>query len=129
MKHTFYEKNNNWIVVENFDIDQFIVEVSWAPDFTQLELVFDPSQDYFPELQEKIANGELEHFAVKVAAYYDDKEMSADYHGSIVHVDPSSYIKDDPDNIIDNMVNSVVDQARTEALRMLDILKQDFLNG
>ena len=51
MAHTFFEKNSNYIVAENFDKDQFIVEVSYAPESTQLELVFDPSEDYFEELQ------------------------------------------------------------------------------
>jgi hypothetical protein len=129
MAHTFFEKNSNYMVEENFDIDQFIVEVSWAPDTTQLELVFDPSEDYFEELQEKLANGVWEHFILKVAAYYDGKEMAADYLGSIVAEDPAKWIAEDTDGQVDDMVQSVVDQARTEAMRMLDVLKQDFLEA
>ena len=127
MSHTFFEKNSNYTVEENFDIDQFIVEVSWAPDSTQLELVFDPSEDYFEELQEKIRDGVWEHFVLKVAAYYDGKEMGSAYLGSIVAEDPAKYIEQDPDGHVDQMVQEAVDEARNEAVRMLDILKKDFL--
>lgn len=127
MTHTFFEKNSNYIVEENFDYDQFIVEVSWAPDSTQLELVFDPSEDYFEELQEKLADGTWEHFILKVAAYYDGKEMGSAYLGSIVAESPAEYIREDPDGYVDQMVREAVDEARTEALRMLEILKEDFL--
>ena len=128
MAHTFFEKNSNYTVVENFDVDQFIVEVSWAPDSTQLELVFDPSDHSFEELQEKIRDGEWEHFTLKAAAYYDGKEMGAAYLGSIVAKDVIGYITDDPDSYVDDLVKEAVDEARKEAVRMLDRLKEDFLS-
>jgi len=128
MTHTFFEKNSNYIVEEQFDNDQFIVEISWAPDTTQLELVFDPSMEYFEELQENIREGVWEHFILKVAAYYDGREMAADYLGSIVHENPADWIREDEDGQVDDMVRKVVDEARGEALRMLDILKEDFLS-
>lgn len=127
MTHTFFEKNSNYAVAENFDIDQFIVEVSWAPDSTQLELVFDPSADYWEELQENIRDGVWEHFILKVAAYYDGREMAADYLGSIVAENPYDWIREDEDGQVDDMVRKVVDDARTEAVRMIDRLKEDFL--
>jgi len=128
MTHTFFEKNSNYIVEEQFDNDQFIVEISWAPDTTQLELVFDPSMEYFEELQENIREGVWEHFILKVAAYYDGREMAADYLGSIVHENPADWIREDEDGQVDDMVRKVVDEARGEALRMLDILQEDFLS-
>ena len=128
MSHTFFEKNSNYTVAENFDIDQFIVEVSWAPDSTQLELVFDPSADYWEELQENIRDGVWEHFILKVAAYYDSREMAADYLGSIVAENPYDWIREDEDGQVDDMVKRVVDAAREEAVRMIDRLKEDFLS-
>ena len=127
MTHTFFEKNSNYIVAENFDVDQFIVEISYAPESTQLELVFDPSADYWEELQEKLATGELEHFVLKVTAYYDDREMASEYLGSIVADNPVDWIKEDVDGQVDQLVAKVVDEARNEAVRMLDRLKEDFL--
>ena len=125
--HTFYEKNSNYQVEENFDIDQFIVEVSWAYDFTQLELVFDPEAGYWDELTEKLDSGEWTHFMLKVAAYYDGREMASEYLGSIVAESPADWIKEDEDGQVDEMVRKVVDAARTEALNMIEILKKDFL--
>ena len=95
MSHIFFEKNSNYIVAENFDKDQFVVEVSYAPESTQLELVFDPSEEYFEELQEKLTTGEWEHFVLKVAAYYDGQEMASDYLGSNISADPAKYIEAD----------------------------------
>ena len=127
MTHTFFEKNSNYVVAENFDIDQFIVEVSWAYDFTQLELVFDPESGYWDELVEKLDSGEWTHFMLKVAAYYDGREMASEYLGSIVAESPADWIKEDEDGQVDEMVRKVVDAARTEALNMIEILKKDFL--
>ena len=126
MSHTFFEKNSNYIVAENFDIDQFIVEVSYAPESTQLELVFDPSEDYFEELQEKLTTGEWEHFVLKVAAYYDGQEMASDYLGSNVSADPIDYIKDDTDGMIDEMVQAVVKEARDLAYQKMAKMQEDF---
>jgi len=127
MTHTFFEKNSNYIVEEQFDSEPFIVEVSWAPDSTQLELVFDPSEDYFEELQEKIRDGVWEHFILKVAVYYDGLEVGSSYLGSIVAESPADYIKDDPDNHVDEMVREALDEAQNECLKRLDRLKEDFL--
>lgn len=126
MAHTFFEKNSNYIVAENFDKDQFVVEVSYAPESTQLELVFDPSEDYFEELQEKLTTGEWEHFVLKVAAYYDGVEMASDYLGSNVSSDPIGYIKDDTDGYIDEMVAKVVKEARDLAYQKLAQMQEDF---
>jgi len=127
MTHTFFEKNSNYMVEKTFNIDQFVVEVSWAYDFTQLELVFDPEAGYWDELVEKLDSGEWTHFMLKVAAYYDGREMASEFLGSIVAEDPADWIREDEDGQVDEMVRSVVDAARTEALNMIEILKKDFL--
>lgn len=127
MTHTFFEKNSNYFVEENFDIEPFVIEVSWAPDTTQLELVFDPSEDYFEELQEKIRDGVWEHFILKVAAYYDGLEVGSAYLGSIVAESPAKYIQEDPDGHVEQLTKDAVDEAQNECLARLDRLKEDFL--
>jgi hypothetical protein len=126
MSHIFFEKNSNYLVAKSFDKDQFTVEVSYAPESTQLELVFDPSEDYFEELQEKLTTGEWEHFVLKVAAYYDGQEMASDYLGSNVSADPIDYIKDDTDGMIDEMVETVVKEARDLAYQKMAKMQEDF---
>ena len=126
MSHIFFEKNTNYIVAKTFNKDQFTIEVSYAPESTQLELVFDPSEDYFEELQEKLTTGEWEHFVLKVAAYYDGVEMASDYLGSNVSADPIDYIKDDTDGMIDEMVETVVKEARDLAYQKMAKMQEDF---
>ena len=63
---------------------------------------------------------------VRVQAKYDDKVMGESYLGSIVAEGPAKWLAEEPAEI-DDLVDDAVEQARTEALRMLDILKEDFL--
>ena len=127
MAHLFFEKNSNYYVVETREVDQFTVEISFAPDDTQLDLLFDTEEDYYPELIENLESGFWQHMICKVAAYYDGKEMGTAYLGSIVAESPSKWIADDPDYVQD-LIDDAVDEARGEAVRMLEILKADFLN-
>ena len=126
MTHTFFQKNDNFTVEEQFDRDQFIVEIAFAPDDTQLDLLFDTDADYYPELIENLESGFWQHMIVRVQAKYDGKVMGEAYLGSIVAESGAKWLETDKD-YIDGMVDEAVDQARKEALRMLDILKQDFL--
>ena len=127
MTHTFFEKNNNFIVEEQFDKDQFIVEIGFAPDDTQLDLLFDTDADYYPELIENLESGFWQHMICRVQVKYDDKVMGETYLGSIVSESPEVWLKNDGEGDIDDMIDEAIDQARTEALRMLDRLKEDFL--
>jgi hypothetical protein len=126
MSHIFFEKNSNYLVAKLYDKDQFTVEVSYAPESTQLELVFDPSEDYFEELQEKLTTGEWEHFVLKVAAYYDGQEMASEYLGSNVSADPTGYIKEDTDGRIKEMIETVVKEARDLAYQKMAKMQKDF---
>jgi len=126
MTHTFFENNSNYFVEEQFDRDQFIIEIAFAPDDTQLDLLFDTDADYYPELIENLESGFWQHMIVRVQAKYDDKVMGEAYLGSIVAESPEKWLAEDPADI-DDLVEAAVDEARKEALRMLDILKQDFL--
>jgi len=126
MTHLFFEKNSNYEVAETREVDQFTVEIAFAPDDTQLDLLFDTEADYYPELIENLESGFWQHMICKVTAYYDDREMGVAYLGSIVAEDGVKWIAEDPDYVQD-LVDQAVDEARGEAVRMLEILKQDFL--
>ena len=127
MAHTFFENNSNYHVEEQFDRDQFIVEIAFAPDDTQLDLLFDTDADYYPELIENLESGFWQHMIVRVEAKYDHKVMGSAYLGSIVAESPAKWLAEDPTQV-DDLVDQALEEARSEALRMLDILKQDFLN-
>ena len=132
MTHTFFENNDNFSVEEEFDRDQFTVEIAFAPDDTQLDLLFDTDADYYPELIENLESGFWQHMICRVQAKYDGKVMGASYLGSIVAESPAKWLEEDTaandrNHQINDMVDEAVDQARTEAVRMLDRLKNDFL--
>jgi len=126
MSHTFFQKNDNFIVEETRKIDQFEIEIAFADDTTQLELVFDPSEDYYNELVENLNDGIWRHMICRVQAKYDDKVMGEAFLGSIVAEDPAKWIITDID-YVDDLIDEAVNEARNEAVRMLDILKKDFL--
>jgi len=127
MTHTFFNHNSNYQVEEQFDRDQFIVEIAFAPDDTQLDLLFDTDADYYPELIENLESGFWQHMICRIQAKYDGKVMGEAYLGSIVAEDGATWSAESPDQLND-MVDNAVDEARNEAVRMLEILKADFLN-
>jgi hypothetical protein len=126
MTHTFFEKNSNFEVEEQFDFDQFIVEISFADDHTQLELVFDPSEDFYQELVENIENGTQRHMICKVAVYYDNREMATEYVSSIVAESPKAWLDAEGGLEADRMVADATSRAHREAVRQLETLKEDF---
>ena len=126
MTHTFFEKNDNFYVEEEFDRDQFTVEIAFAPDDTQLDLLFDTEADYYPELIENLESGFWQHMICRVQVKYDGKVMGESYLGSIVAESPAKWLEE-VTTTIDDMIEEALDGARAEALRMLKILKEDFL--
>jgi hypothetical protein len=64
---------------------------------------------------------------VRVQAKYDGKVMGESYLGSVVSESPAKWLAEDPTQV-DDMVDAAIDEARNEAVRMLEILKADFLN-
>ena len=126
MTHTFFENNSNYHVEETREVDQFTVEIAFAPDDTQLDLLFDTDADYYPELIENLDSGFWQHMICRVQAKYDGTVMGEDYLGSVVAEDGATWSEQNPEQLND-MIDTAVDQARTEAVRMLDRLKNDFL--
>ena len=128
MVHTFLEKNSNYNVEEQFDSDQFTIEIAFANDDTQLDLLFDTDMEGYDEMIENLESGFWQHMICRVQAKYDDKVMGEAYLGSIIAEGPTKWLAEDRTQV-DDLVDEAVDQARTEALRMLDILKEDFLTA
>ena len=126
MTHTFFETNSNFTVASISTLDQFIVEVSYAPESNQLELVYDPSTDDFENLQEKLLTGEWEHFVLKVAAVYDEVEIHAEYLGSCLSEDPVKWIELDVDGIVAGMISVATREATLECQARLAKLTTDF---
>ena len=120
---------DKFYVEEEFDHDQFTVEIAFAPDDTPVDQLFDTEADYYPELLENLESGFWQHMICRVQALYDGKVMGESYLGSIVAESPADWIAEDDkgDGVVNDLVIQAVDEAHNEAVRMLEILKEDFL--
>ena len=83
--------------------------------------------EYYPELIENLESGFWQHMICRVQAKYDDKVMGEAYLGSVVAEDGATWSVEAADQVND-LVDQAIDEARNEAVRMLDKLKEDFLN-
>lgn len=126
MSHTFFE-SNTYVTAINTDVgdkSQFICEYSYAPDTTQLDLVFDPSEEYYQELTEKLDSGEWEHFIARVQIKYNDMVMAERHLGSCVAEDVMQWFEDDL--IIDQMTRDALIEAEEACRNLLNDLMEDF---
>lgn len=128
MTHTFFQKNDNFHVEEQFDKEQFIVEIAFAPDDTQLDLLFDTDMEGYDEMIENLDSGFWQHMICRVQAKYDDRVMGEAYLGSVIAESPAKWLDSDKD-YVDDLVDEAMNQAKDEALRMLKILQEDFLEN
>ena len=125
MTHTFFENNQNYIVRETSEVDQFTVEIGFAPDDTQLDLLFDTDADYYPELIENLESGFWQHMICRVQAKYDGKVMGEDYLGSVVAEDGATWSEQSADQLND-MIASAVGEAQKEIYLLKGKLGVDF---
>ena len=126
MAHTFFENNSNYQIIETREVDQFDIDIAFAPDDTQLDLLFDTDADYYPELIENLESGFWQHMICRVQALYDGKVMGEAYLGSCVAESGEVWSAHEADQL-EAMIDDAVDQAREEAVRMIEVLKRDFL--
>ena len=126
MAHTFFENNSNYQIIETREVDQFDIDIAFAPDDTQLDLLFDTDADYYPELIENLESGFWQHMICRVQALYDGKVMGESYLGSCVAESGEVWSAHEADQL-EAMIDDAVDQAREEAVRMIEVLKRDFL--
>jgi hypothetical protein len=63
----------------------------------------------------------------RVQAKYDGKVMGESYLGSIVSESPAKWLANDGQDQVEDLVDDAISEAQQEAVRMLEILKQDFL--
>mgnify|MGYP001230328301 CR=1 FL=1 len=125
MAHTFFENNSNYIVRETREVDQFTVEIGFAPDDTQLDLLFDTDADYYPELIENLESGFWQHMICRVQAKYDGTVMGEDYLGSCVAEDGADFQEQSPDLIAD-MIETALEEARKGIAELKAKLIADF---
>jgi len=116
--------------VKEFRYAEFDVIVDWTYEDCSVRDCFDETEEEFAEMERRL-NAHLDtHYVARVRAMYDGVEMGCDTLGSCYARDcsPEDDINDGIGGYLEDMIEQAVDQARTEAVRMLDRLKADFLN-
>ena len=116
--------------VKNFKVDQFDIIVDWTYEHCSVRDCFDETEEQFQEMERRLDAHLDTHYIARVRAMYDGVEMGSSSLGSCYAYDcsPEDDINDGIGGYLADMVDEAVDQARTEAVRMLDRLKADFLS-
>ena len=119
-----------YTTVKEFKVDQFDVIVDWTYEDCSVRDCFDETEEEFREMERRLDNEIDTHYMVRVRAMYDGVEMSVAHLGSCYARDcyPEDDINEGIGGYLADMVDEAVDQARTEAVAMLQRLKEDFLS-
>jgi hypothetical protein len=119
-----------YTTVKEFKVDQFDVIVDWTYEDCSVRDCFDETEEEFREMERRLDNEIDTHYIARVRAMYDGVEMGVDHLGSCYARDcsPEDDINDGIGGYLADMVDQAVDQARNEAVAMLQRLKEDFLN-
>ena len=125
MTHTFFENNSNYQIIETREVDQFDIDIAFAPDDTQLDLLFDTDMEGYDELVENLESGFWQHMICRVQAKYDGTVMGEDYLGSCVAEDGADFQEQSPDLIAD-MIETALEEARKGIAELKAKLIADF---
>ena len=117
-----------WNTVKTFKMANFDVEIAWAYEDLPLSEVFETEEDIEVH-QARCEDYTDTHYVARVRALYDGKEIGSDYLGSCYayDCDPAVDIDNGIGGYLEQMVDTAVNEAQDEAVRMLDRLKEDFL--
>ena len=119
-----------YTTVREFKVDQFDVIVDWTYEDCSVRDCFDETEEEFREMERRLDNEIDTHYMVRVRAMYDGVEMGVAHLGSCYARDcsPEDDINEGIGGYLEDMVDEAVDQARNEAVAMLQRLKADFLS-
>ena len=121
---------DHYYTAKEFKIDQFDIIVDWTYEHCSVRDCFDETEEQFQEMERRL-NAYLDtHYITRVRAMYDGVEMGCATLGSCYAYDcsPEDDINEGIGGYLADMVDEAVDQARTEAVAMLQRLKADFLS-
>ena len=120
----------NFTTVKEFRYAEFNVIVDWTYEDCSVRDCFDETEEEFEEMERRLDAYLDTHYVARVRAMYDGVEMGSDYLGSCYAYDctPEDDINDGIGGYLEQMVDEAVDQARNEAVAMLQRLKADFLS-
>ena len=116
--------------VKEFRYAEFNVIVDWTYETCSVRDCFDETEEQYEEMERRQDAHLDTHYIARVRAMYDGVEMGSAHLGSCYAYDcsPEDDINDGIGGYLEDMVEEAIDEARSEAVRMLDRLKADFLN-
>ena len=116
--------------VKQFKLDQFDIIVDWTYEDCSVRDCFDETEEQYAEMERRQEAHLDTHYIARVRAMYDGVEMGCATLGSCYAYDcsPEDDINDGIGGYLEDMIEEAVDEARGEAVRMLDRLKADFLS-
>ena len=120
----------DYTVAKEFKVDQFDIIVDWTYEDYSVRDCFDETEEEFAEMERRLDAYIDTHYIARVRAMYDGVELGCATLGSCYARDcsPEDDINDGIGGYLADMVDEAVDDARTEAVAMLQRLKEDFLN-
>lgn len=120
----------HWHEAKRFKQDQFDVIVDWTYEDAALGDCFDETVSDLEDMIDRCNRGIDTHYIARVRVMYDGHEMGSATLGSCYAVgcDPADDIESGIGGYLVDMVDEAVDEARSEAVKMLDRLKADFLS-
>ena len=120
----------NFTTVKEFRYAEFNVIVDWTYEDCSVRDCFDETEEEFEEMERRLDAYLDTHYVARVRAMYDGVEMGSATIGSCYARDcsPEDDINDGIGGYLEDMIEEAVDQARSEAVAMLQRLKADFLS-
>ena len=116
--------------VKEFRYAQFDIIVDWTYEYCSIRDCFDETEEEYAKMERRLDAHQDTHYIARVRAMYDGVEMGCATLGSCYAYDcsPEDDINDGIGGYLEDMIEDAVDEARAEAVRMLDRLKADFLS-
>ena len=119
-----------WHEVKRFKEAQFDVVVDWTYEEAALGDCFDETVTDLEDMIRRCNDGTDTHYIARVRVFYDGHEMGSATLGSCYayDCDPADDIEAGIGGYLEDMIGEAMDEARSEAVKMLDRLKADFLS-
>jgi hypothetical protein len=121
--------NTSYYTAKEFKYAEFDIIVDWTYEDAAIRDCFDEEVSNVAEMERRCDAYLDTHYIARVRAMYDGVEMGVAHLGSCYAYDcsPEEDINNGINGYLEDMIEEAVDDARDEAVRMLDKLKEDFL--
>lgn len=120
-----------WNYVETREEGPFTIILDWTYEDMALRDAFDEEDHDLAAMIERCNNDIDTHYIARVRCFYHNKEMASKSLSSCYAYDcaPDDDMKEGIGGYLDDMINTVLEEASTEAETMLTRLREDFFES